>query len=208
MHRASELAAQSVADSLRPLVRSRKARLTLGELVTGVVGKGDGGLGPVLFVLILPVLLPLPPGFSMVLALPLLVVAPQIIAGRQQLWLPKTLARWSLKRTTLVKQLERILPLLERFESVARPRLTFLTGAIGVRLVGVACTLVAVILILPIPFANLLPSLAMGAFSLGLTRKDGLLVLAGYGLLAAAAVLIALEVHGLAIAVRYVRSIF
>ncbi len=208
MHRAPELAAQSVADSLRPLLRSRKARLTLGDLVTGVVGEGDGGLGPVLFVMILPVLLPLPPGVSMVLALPLLVVAPQIVAGRQRLWLPKMLARWSLKRTTLVKQLRRILPLTERIETVARPRLTFLTDAIGVRLVGLACTLIALVLILPIPFANLLPALALGAFSLGLTRKDGLLVLAGYGLLAAAAAVIALEVHGFVLAVRYLRAIF
>jgi hypothetical protein len=160
----------------------------------------------VLFVLTLPVLLPLPPGVSMVLALPLLMVALQIVAGRPTLWLPEALARRSMERGALVKALGRILPLLARMEAVVRPRLRFLTGRIGVRVVGVACTLVAVILILPIPFANLVPALALGLFSLGLTRKDGLLVLAGYALLALTVAIIVLGLHGLVLGVNHLRA--
>ena len=205
MSKAPNPAAQSLVASLKPLLRGRKARVSLEEIVGRV--EGEGGLGPVLFVLVLPVLLPLPPGFSMVLALPLLVVAPQIVAGRERLWLPKALARRSIKRDDLVKLLRRVLPLLERVEAVVRPRLGFLTGGIGIRLVGVACTLVAVVLVLPIPFANLVPALALGAFSLGLTRKDGLLVLAGYGLAALTVAMIALGVHGIVLVVGYLRAV-
>jgi hypothetical protein len=56
-----------------------------------------------------------------------------------------------------------------------------LTDSFGTRVVGVACTLVALVLVLPIPFANLFPAVALAVFSLSLTRKDGLLVLAGFG---------------------------
>ena len=67
-----------------------------------------------------------------------------------------------------------------------------LTGRVGEMLAGFACTLIGVILVLPIPFANLLPSWSLGAFSLGLTRRDGACILAGYVLLAAALGVIAL----------------
>jgi hypothetical protein len=205
MPKTPEPAVQTLAARLQPLLRSRKPRLALGEMVAGI--EGDGGLGPVLFVLTLPVLLPMPPGVSMVLALPLLAVAPQIVAGRRCLWLPKWLERRTIKRPELVKLLRRVLPHLKRAEKLVRPRLGFLTGRIGTCVVGLACTLIALVLILPIPFANLVPALALAAFSLGLTRKDGLFVLAGYGLLALAAAVIALGVHGIAFGLGYLRSV-
>jgi hypothetical protein len=62
-------------------------------------------------------------------------------------------------------------------------------------MVGVACTLIAVVLVPPVPFANLAPALAMGALSIGLTRKDGVFVLAGYGLILVALGVIALGVE-------------
>jgi hypothetical protein len=195
----------SLADSLRPFLRTRKAELSLGEMLARV--GGEDGVGPVLLVLTLPVLLPLPPGFSMVLALPLLVVAPQIIVGRRKIWLPKFLARQKIKREALVKLVQRLLPLLERAEKVVRPRLGFLTTGVGASLVGVACTLIAIVLVLPIPFANLVPSLALGAFSIGLTRKDGLFVLGGYSLIALAAVVVALGAHGFTLGLDQLRAL-
>lgn len=201
----SDPAARSLAAGLEPLLHRQKARLTISEMVARI--QGDNGLGPVLFALSLPLLLPLPPGMSMVLALPLLVVAPQIIVSRQRLWLPKTLMRHSIKQAELVKLLRRVLPLLRRVEARARPRLSFMTGRIGTGLIGVACTLIALVLVLPIPFANLIPALALGLFALGLTRKDGLFVMAGYGLLVVAAAVIALGVHGFAWAFGQLRTL-
>jgi hypothetical protein len=171
------------------------------------VESGDGP-GPLLFVLTLPILLPLPPGVSMVLALPLLLVAPQIVIGRRKIWLPRFLTRRTIKRPPLVKLIKRVLPTLERVEKVVRPRLRFLTGRVGASIVGVACTIIALVLVLPIPFANLVPALALGAFSIGLTREDGLFVLAGYGLIAIAAGVIGLGVHGFALGLSHLRQWF
>jgi hypothetical protein len=205
MPRKQPRTSNSLADSLRPFLRTRKAELSLGEMLARV--EGQEGLGPVLLVLTLPVLLPLPPGFSMVLALPLLVVAPQIIVGRRRVWLPMFLARQKIKRTALVKLVRRLLPMVERAEKVVRPRLAFLTTGVGASLVGVACTLLAIVLVLPIPFANLVPSLALGAFSIGLTRKDGLFVLGGYSLIALAAVVVTLGVHGFTLGFDQLRAL-
>lgn len=194
MSRSRTLVGGSLSASLRSLSGSRKARLSLGDLVAPF--EGQDGLGQVLFVLALPVLVPLPPGASMVLALPLLIVAPQIAAGRKRLWLPGWLAHRTLDRAALAKLVRRVLPLLERIEAIGRPRLSGLTGLAGARAVGVAATLIALVLVLPIPFANLLPALALGLFALGLTRRDGLLVLGGYGLMGLAVVVIDLGAQG------------
>ena len=180
-------------------------RVSLDEMVKLI----DGGecLGPILFVLTLPMLLPLPPGVSMVMALPILIVSPQIMVGRRKLWLPDWLGRRTLDRVKLAKLLHRILPTLERLEAVVRPRLTFLTGRVGEMLAGLACTVMGVILVLPIPFANLLPSWSIVSFAFGLTRRDGLLVLAGYALLIAALGLIALAVFGVHLGVGRIRAV-
>jgi hypothetical protein len=184
----------SLVGSLRPVLRLRKPQMKVGELLDQV--ESADGPGPVLFILTLPVLMPLPPGLSMVLALPLLLVAPQLIIGRRQVWLPQFLLHRSIKRDALVKLIRRILPPMQKFEAVVHPRLQFLTGRVGAAFVGLACTLIALVLVLPIPFANLVPAIAMCVFALGLTRKDGLLVLGGYALIAVAAGVIYLGVHG------------
>jgi hypothetical protein len=153
-------------------------------------------------VLTLPLLLPLPPGFSMVLALPLLLVTPQIILGRRELWLPQVLGRQTIKRPALAKLICRVLPWLVRAETLVRPRLGFLTKGAGASMAGLACTLIALVLVLPIPFANLVPSLAMVAFAIGLARNDGLFVLAGYALVALAALVVGLGVDGVSLSLH------
>jgi hypothetical protein len=205
MPTSTDPSSRSLASSLEPFLKLRQAELTLGDML-GRIESADGP-GPILFILTLPVLLPLPPGVSMVLALPLLLVAPQIIVGRREIWLPKGLSGRPIKRAPLVKLIKRVLPPLERLEKVVHPRLQFLTGRAGACVVGVACTLLAVVLVLPIPFANLVPALALGAFSIGLTRKDGLFVLAGYGLIAVAIGVITLGIHGFSLALSHLRHL-
>lgn len=56
---------------------------------------------------------------------------------------------------------------------------------------------------LPIPFANLFPALALGLIALGLTRKDGVMVLLGYALMALAVVAIVYGAHGLHMLYRH-----
>jgi hypothetical protein len=196
----------SLAESLKPFLRTRKAELSVGELLDRI--EIDDGPGPVLMVLTLPVLLPLPPGVSMVMALPLLVVSPQLIVGRRELWLPRFLSKRMIKRADLVKVIRRVLTPLQWVEKVVRPRLQFLTQGAGAMMVGIACTLLAVVLVLPIPFANLAPALALGAFSIGLTRRDGVFVLGGYALIAVAVGVIVLGVRGFSFGLQHLPHIF
>ena len=195
-----KLSTPSLAANLKPLLHGRGERVTVQDIIDRT--EVTGGLAPVLFVLTLPVLLPLPPGLSMVMALPLLLVAPQMIVGRTDLWLPRKLAGQSVARGKVQKTFTRIIPWIEAMEKVVHPRLTFLTGRIGASVAGVACTLMAIVLVLPIPFANVLPALTVCILTLGLTRRDGLTVLAGFGLLALSVVLAAWGLHGARLALH------
>ena len=47
-------------------------------------------------------------------------------------------------------------------------------------IIGLICTLLALVLILPIPLGNLAPALCIGAFALALFQRDGVIALVGY----------------------------
>ena len=93
----------SVAQNLAALARTQKDKVSVKDIVETV--EQGHGLAPVVFVLTLPVLLPMPPGVSMVLALPLLVVAPQMMLLRKDLWLPERLGRQSMDSAKLHKMI-------------------------------------------------------------------------------------------------------
>ena len=184
----------SIADNLKPLLDAGQDRISVDEIVASVERRG--GLAPVVSVLTLPVLMPMPPGVSMLLALPLLFAAPQMMIGRKALWLPKPVGRRTIARDKLQKGVKRILPWVQRLERVVKPRLAFLTGRAGTAVAGVVCTLMAVVLVLPLPFANLFPALTVLVVSLGLTRRDGLAVIVGLMLLGAAVTGVVWGLHG------------
>jgi len=65
------------------------------------------------------------------------------------------------------------------------------------------------VLVLPIPFANLAPALALGAFSDRLDeRRTACSLLAGYAFIAVAAGVVVLGAHGVALGLNYLASWF
>ena len=177
----------ALSDLLNQLCQG-DAPLTVGEMLAHF---GERAFGAMLFAFSVPNLLPLPPGSSTILGAPLLLLAPQLMFGVQHPWLPKALKNKSIDRRTLAKALEKIIPRLRNFEKVSKNRLDFVFGDVGDRVIGLVCTLLAAVLILPIPLGNMVPAAAIGALSFGLVQRDGAVVLAGYGIaLTSAAILI------------------
>lgn len=161
--------------------------LTLGEGVTESISVDDivehfgrRAFGAVLFIFSIPNLLPLPPGSSTFLSLPLLILAPQLAAGSHRPWIPRWLGRRTIARAALRQMTERAVPWIERAERMTAPRLSFMFGRLGDVSIGLVCTALAAVLILPIPLGNLLPAAAVAALSLSLIQRDGLLTLIGY----------------------------
>jgi hypothetical protein len=142
---------------------------------------GERAFGFLMLVLGLPNVIAMAsiPGFSTVTGLPLVLIAGQMMFGRPRPWLPKMISERSLASDDFRRFVERAAPYLDRAERLLRPRLTGLTGPRSERLLGAHCAVMAIILTLPIPFANLLPALSICLVALGLIEKDGGFVIAG-----------------------------
>ena len=88
----------------------------------------------------------------------------------------------------------RSMPVLVRFEKVLRPRFSLVVASdVAERVIGLVAFLLAVVLFLPIPLANIVPAAAIAVMALGLAERDGLAVLLGY-VLGAGTVLVLLLV--------------
>jgi hypothetical protein len=99
-------------------------------------------------------------------------------------WLPKSLADRQLESAKLRPVLERGVRALRKVDKFFKPRLSALT-ATGLmnRLNGLAIIAAGVLLMAPlgfIPFSNTLPGVAVLLLSMGVSQRDGLIVLGGY----------------------------
>lgn len=141
---------------------------------------GDRAFGALMFVFAAPLALPMPPGVSAVLGAPLLFITVQWMIGRDHLWLPGVIANRTMSRTDYVALMGKLTPYLAWLERRLRRRLTFLYGPVINRLTGLFCVILAIIVFLPIPAGNMLPSFAIAAFALGLAERDGLAALIGW----------------------------
>ena len=156
---------------------------------------GGRAIGALLFIFGLICMLPLPPGATTIFGLPLLLLAPQLIVGAAAPWLPERIKRRTLTTADLRFGLPKVIPSLRRIEAVSRPRLVFLFSPLGERAIGVVCTILAIVLILPIPLGNIMPALAVSALSFSLVQRDGLIALLGYATAIASASILALAAH-------------
>jgi hypothetical protein len=167
----------SLSEILRDLCDLSHATEDFGTL-TGRFGRR--AFGALLFLFAAPNLLPLPPGSSTFLGAPLLLFAPQLALGVASPWLPAGLRAQKLDMGVLRGAFLRLIPRVEQVERVSTARLTFLFGPMGDRMIGVCCTVLAFVLMLPLPLGNLLPAAAISLFALALIQRDGVFALAGY----------------------------
>ena len=195
----------SLADLLRSLTEGPPGPLTLRDMLDHF---GPRAIGAMLFAFSVPNMLPLPPGSSAVLGLPLILLSPQLALGVKSPWLPRFVAERTVDRQALARAFEKVIPRLERVEALLTPRLAFMFGPVGDRLIGLVCFLLSLVLILPIPLGNMLPAAAISVLSLGLTQRDGAAVLLGFLLAGASATVLILSAGAVVAAIRHLTQIF
>lgn len=168
-----------LSELLREFAEGPDMSVTIGEMTDGF---GRRVFGALLFVFAAPNLLPLPPGSSSILGLPLVIAAPQVAIGHKALWLPRRVRDRVVPKPALAKTFQRLSGLLRRIEKVSTARWSFMFGPVGDRVIGLVCSLMALILILPIPLGNMLPALAIATLAISMVQRDGIIALIGHGL--------------------------
>jgi hypothetical protein len=167
-------------------------RISVAELMERFGGRA---LGALLFLFGLACMLPLPPGATTIFGFPLLLLAPQLVLSGGAPWLPERVKARTISTTDLKKGLPRLIPWLRKVEAVSKPRLVVLFGRTGEQAIGFVCTILALVLILPIPLGNILPALAVSALSFSLIQRDGLIALLGYAIAITSGSVLALAAH-------------
>ncbi|AYV45968.1 exopolysaccharide biosynthesis protein exod [Caulobacter flavus] len=196
---------EKLSDVIEGFGEDPRPVLTVGQMLEAFDSRA---FGATLLVFGLLNCLPLPPGSSTLLSLPILLLAPQIAWGANAPWLPRKLVEKPLKRDDLRGLFRRITPVLRRLEVVTRPRLGFMFAAGGERFIGVVCTLLALVLVLPIPLGNLAPGATVAVLALALLQRDGLLALLGYLMATASAALLFLSAGVVTAAVKRLIGVF
>lgn len=152
--------------------------MTLGELRELFANRMYGCL---LFILALPNLIPAPaPGLSAVMGGPLVFLTFQMMLGYKTPWFPPFIAKRRLKTDAICRVCTRAMPSLKALERWVKPRWLWLVHAPMDRLIALVCLVLSVAILMPIPFGNALPALAICFFSIALLQRDGLFVVLGF----------------------------
>lgn len=167
---------------------SPHAGVRLSVLLSAV---GRRSYGPLLLVIGLFAVSPatMLPGMTSVAAAITLIVAAQMVFGMKRPWLPRRVLEMRIPRGAFVAFLDRARPHVERVEGdLIRPRFEMLTRGPFAALVALSVVFAALITfpLSIIPFAPVLPSLAVVFFGIGLTARDGLFTGLGLGFTGAA----------------------
>ena len=174
---------ESLSDLLKRLAAETDERITLRELAEAL---DERSFGAFLLIFSIPDLIPLPPGVPLILGLPLVFIAWQIIVGRNKIWLPNRVANYALEKHTLEKIVKRVYPGFRWMEAWVRPRNWPLANPLAEQIFGVYTFILAIVVIVPIPFGNWLPAFAIATIGLAHTEQDGNCLVVGsiFGLVA------------------------
>lgn len=168
---------ERLSDILKRLAENHNPDLTLGEIVLAL---GERGFGALILLLAAPNLIPLPPGSSFIFGVPLVFITAQLMIKQDKVWLPKRLMQAKVGGGRLPYLLERLVPYVVKVEKLLKPRGTLLNSPLGERLAGLAGLFCAIILLLPIPGANMAPAFALCCFALGLIEQDEVAMAGGW----------------------------
>ena len=172
-----------------PFRQTRRLSQVLGELAEQANGPisidvlrlalGDRSFAALLVVFAAINLLPWPPGSTLVLGVPLILVSAQMILGRPSIWLP----RFVLDKSVSAHKFRAItavwIPRLVRLERLVKPRYWPLYPGYDDRLIGILALIEALAVTLPVPFGNWFPALSIVLLGLALSERDGILLAAG-----------------------------
>lgn len=163
------------------LVAEHQERISLGDLITAA---GRRSFGTLLLMVGAMLVSPLSgiPGMATTTAIFVLLIAAQLLGGREHFWLPRWLLRRSVKRHHLLKALHWLRRPARFIDSFLRPRWTWLVCNSATYFIALVCVLLA--MVMPtmelVPFSATAAGFTLAFFGLALVAHDGLLVVIAF----------------------------
>lgn len=179
----------SVSDILGAIndLADQRDEVSVGDVVEAL---GSRGFGPFLIVIPLIDISPIGsiPGLPTAMAIIVVVIAGQMALGRKHLWLPGFVERRAIASGKVRKATEKVRGMARFLDRWFHGRLPALTEGPFVRAAAIGCILMAMCVppLELLPLATTAPMLAIAAFGLALTVRDGALMIAASALAVAA----------------------
>ncbi len=197
MQNSTKSAVPSTGETTSQLLRRVLADLPedtvrVGHIVRQLRRRSFGGL------LLTLAILGLLPAISVLAGLVIVVPGLQMMAGLRAPLLPRMIRQREIDTDHVRALGSRVVPWIERLERFVRPRWLVLTSPPIYALVGLCAIGLGFVMMLPLPFSNLPPAVALVCLSLGLMERDGLMVAVGL-LIASAALVIGVSVTYVAV---------
>jgi len=139
----------------------------------------ERAFGAMLFILALPCAIPFLYGVPQVVSLPMMALTLQMLAGREEPWLPEKFGKRMINKSGLERTSRFGRKWFGWLEVISHPRLTFLTGKTMERVVALFLTVFAASILVPLPLTNSTPAIAVAIVAFGLMARDGILVILG-----------------------------
>lgn len=180
--------------------------LTLADIMAET---SERGFSLIIGLLVLPFLFPMPPGFTTILGMGCLLLSLQMAIGRRTPWLPRKVALFQFPQKLillLLKNLGRTTRFLER---IARPRWSGIAENRSIwRLNGLCIAWLTILLMLPIPMTNPIPTVGILLFVIATLESDGLLMCISYGLTTVITAIFVLAIYLLWQSPEWIESFF
>ncbi len=155
--------------------------VTIADMLAGI---GRRSFGPLILLPGLLLLSPLSgvPGMPTTIGIMVLLIAGQLLIGRDYFWLPNWILRRKLQRSKFDKLMSWLHPPARLIDLWTGKRLAVLTSPVAVYLAAACC--VAIALTMPtmelVPGASLSAAVALSIFGVALIARDGVLMLVAY----------------------------
>lgn len=133
--------------------------------------------GLLILLLSIPCLVPGLYGVPQVVGVIIILVAAQLLVGREEPWLPRWMLDLRARGSWLKAMADFAESKLSWIDRLSRPRLTRFADGPGEKLAAVFMILATLTIVLPM--TNTIPSIALALLSVGLIQRDGLFVIAG-----------------------------
>lgn len=164
-------ASRRLSQIFSELAAATSDRISVGAIREAL---GDRSFAALLILFAALNLLPLPPGATLILGLPLILVSAQMVLGYRSAWLPRILLDKSIDAERFRRSSARLIPLLQRLETLVKPRHWPFSQTAADRVIGLVALVLSLAVTAPIPLGNWLPAFAIAVLGLALSERDGL----------------------------------
>ena len=159
--------------------RDEKGQSKLSEIISEFHANGFA-IVLIFFALPIAIPLPYPPGVTTLFGIPLILLSLQMMMGYKEVRLPKWVGDYVISNSSLTMVSKKAVPLLRKIEEYLKPRFALASSVYCEQLVGLVSVICAIAIAIPLPMTNAIPAWGIVIMSLGLLKRDGLVVIAGF----------------------------